>query len=737
MAMLLPVLSAPAGSAVAQTAPRILLDMTAWVHPTMPPACTTDQANTGAVAGCRLTGDGSLPSARGFGTPPFPATTVGATIPWVDLTLGSSGHVVVAVQTALNATNATNVNGQTLSVDGDFGPLTAAAVVVYQTAAGLTATGIVDAATATKLGVVNTVAGAFPPTGFTWSGWGYNGSAALTAWEANMVRNTKAWGKVSAQRVQGNPDVMDLYAGFISEITLNGYDIRDIGSYVFRCTASTRKDCNELGPSSLSNHAWGLAMDINTTENPMYTYTTPAGATTTCNVSVKTDMPKWMIDSAQRWGLYWGGYAWSSGCSSPTDIKTATTRDPMHFEFNGTVAQAHAILTRNLDTRACGMVYSDDGTVRNACTESLVPLKDWRIPINVKAPPGATAALVNITLTDAATSGYVTAEDCGPVAQPVRKWSNGNFSAGKTVANLSVVPIDATGRFCLYASGSVQQVVDVQGFFVPASQPGSAGFVSVDQQRVLDTRIAGTPLAGSTPSPLPSLSGIPAGATAVLLNTTVVAPVGPGFVTADSCSRLSTAVPTSSNVNFGAGSVVANLAVVPQVGGSTPASACMWPSVSTHLVVDTQGAFVPDTGLGFSLVPPSRLIDTRGCYDRDAKLVCNTKVGDAQMLRVTGAHGSAALVNLTLTDTVAEMFAVADRCDVLAAARPLRSNSNSGVGRTVANLAVVPLEADGSFCIWVSRATNVIVDIQGVFEATGALRFVAQNPTRRLDSRVV
>jgi hypothetical protein len=715
--------------AAAPIAPKVVLDMTPWVHPTMPPTCTDAQANSGAVAGCRLAGDGSLPGDRGFGTPPFPAATVGATLPWVDLTIGATGHVVVAVQTALNAA------GQTLSADGDFGPLTAAAVTAYQLASSLPSTGIVDAATAAKLGVTNTVAGVFPPPGFVWSGWGYNGSPALADWESKMVRNPVPWGKVGAQRVQGNPEVMDLYAGFVSEISLNGYVINDIGSYVFRCTASTRKDCRELGPGSLSNHAWGLAMDINTSANPMYTYVAPPSTGTACSVSVNTDMPKWVVDTAQRWGLYWGGYAWSSGCTSPSDTKTATTRDPMHFEFNGSLAQARAIVARNLGARACSSVISDAGAVRNACTESLVPLAGWRIPVDVKAPAGATAALVNITLTEATTSGFVTAESCGPVAQPARQWSNGNFSVGKVVANLSVVPLDANGKFCLYTSAGVQEVVDVQGFFVPATQPGAAGFVSIDQQRVLDTRTADIRLPGGAASPLPSLGNIPAGATAVLMNATVVGALAPGFLTADSCARLNAAGPTSSNVNFAASSVVANLAVVPQVGGATPPSACMWPSASTHLVVDTQGAFVPDTGLGFSLVVPTRLIDTRGCVDRDGAQVCNTRVGDGQMLRVTGAHGVAALVNLTLTDTVGEMFAVADRCDVLATARPLRSNSNSGIGRTVANLAIVPLEADGSFCVWVSRATHVVVDIQGVFEPQGALRFVAQTPTRRLDTR--
>ena len=726
----LPIVVSTTGSFVAPQVAGATVDMTPWVLPTMSPLCSAAQANSGDVANCTLAGDGSSPADRGFGTPPFPTTSPGVAIPWVDLSIGSAGHVVVAVQTALKAT------GRSLVVDGGYGPQTAAVVSSFQAASSLTVTGIVNAETAAALGVTNTAAGAFPPAGFVWNGWAYNGSPILASWETKMVRNTTAWGTVAAGRFQGNSDIMDLYAGFITEINQAGYGVQDVGSYAFRCTASTRKDCAELGSDSLSNHAWGLAMDMNTNANPMLSYRAAVSGGSACAVPMKTDIPRWVVQAAQRWGLYWGGYSWSSGCKSPSDNVSSTTRDPMHFEFNGNISQARAIIARNgSPTRLCTSVVGDDGVARNTCSTTLMPQAGWRLPVNTNAPASATAALVNITLTGATTPGYVTAEDCGAVTYPVRQWSNGNFGVGQTVANLSVVPIDASGRFCLYESGAVHTIVDVQGFFVPASQAGAAGFVDVNQQRVLDTRSTGVRLPGLSATALTDLAGIPSGATAVMLNATVVAPTSPGYLTADSCARLKVAAPTSSNVNFGSDAIVANLAVVPESGGSTPASACMWPSASTHLVVDTQGAFVPDTGLGLSLVTPARLADTRECADHDGRQMCGVRIGDGQMLRVTGARGTSALVNLTLTDSTGEMFAVADRCDVLATARPLRSNANGGLGRNVANLAVVPVASDGSFCVWVSRATHVVVDIQGVFEPGGALRFVTQSPTRRLDTR--
>ncbi|MBK9969748.1 MAG: M15 family metallopeptidase [Acidimicrobiaceae bacterium] len=109
--------------------------------------------------------------------------------------------------------------------------------------------------------------------------------------------------------------------------------------YVFRCTASTRKDCAGLTRSSLSNHAYGLALDFNTAKNPLKTYYGVNGASA-CQTPMLTDVPQWVVQVAEKWGLYWGGYGWSSGCSSPSQVKSSASRDPMHFEFNGTVAQA-------------------------------------------------------------------------------------------------------------------------------------------------------------------------------------------------------------------------------------------------------------------------------------------------------------------------------------------------------------------------------------------------------------
>ncbi len=77
-------------------------------------------------------------------------TTAGAAAGAAVLEKGATGDMVEALQRTLNAR--LQANGSGLSVDGDFGPGTEAAVKSFQTSKGLPDTGVVDAATWKALG---------------------------------------------------------------------------------------------------------------------------------------------------------------------------------------------------------------------------------------------------------------------------------------------------------------------------------------------------------------------------------------------------------------------------------------------------------------------------------------------------------------------------------------------------------------------------------------------------------
>ena len=738
---LAPAVRAAAVGAAAVRAAAV--DSTPWVLPSMPTVCSSQQAEAGTVADCLLDGKG-LPDLRGWPRPPFPKATTTPTT-WVDLSVGSSGALVAKVQQALTTA------GFPAPADGMFAQLTAVAVANYQTAEAIPPTGVVDEATAGALGLLDQATGTFPPVGWTWPGWTYNGSPALRDWEKLLIGNQGAVGPVKANQLRSMPESLPLFEGFVRDIVAGGYKITDVSTYNFRCTSTSLRNCQGLTSSQLSNHSWGLALDMNSGANPEMTYY-GVNAASACATPMKTDIPMWVVRAAERWGLYWGGYGWSGGCPSPSQTKTSVRRDAMHFEFRGTPTQARAIATPNTAS-GCLEVASDAGAISPRClAPSEVPAAGWRVVVNTKAPTGSTAALVNITVTDAAAAGYVTAEVCTALPAGPRISSNGNTAPGRTVANLAVVALDSSGRFCLYRSAPMHSIVDVQGFFAPAASSAGGGtmFTSVAPQRVMDTRAQSfcAPTGSCTEKgPVPAgteivvaAAAVAPNAVAMLANLTVTEPTSAGYLTADACSTLVAGPQTRSNANFAAGDTVANLAVVPVANSAAGAQFCTYSTAQAQKIVDVQGFFAPPSanGWGYTSTTPQRLVDTRDCWtDLGATAQrCGQINAAGSIIHVQAPPGaSAVLINLTLTGATAAGYATADACSVLVSGPQTKSNGNVARGVTTANLAVVTVDADGSFCITVSAPMHVVVDVQGMFSPTGQLRFTPITPVRRHDSR--
>ena len=127
--------------------------------------------------------------------------------------------------------------------------------------------------------------------------------------------------------------------------------------------------CPSGDPTDLSNHAWGLAIDMNAGTNPIRSYSSVNGVTA-CMTPIQTDMPQWVIQTAEKWGLYWGGYGWNSGCPSTSTQRTVVVRDPPHFEFRGTPRQAAAIAAVQPAATTPTSVCRDDRRRRREQTSS-------------------------------------------------------------------------------------------------------------------------------------------------------------------------------------------------------------------------------------------------------------------------------------------------------------------------------------------------------------------------------
>jgi hypothetical protein len=212
------------------------------------------------------------------------------------------------------------------------------------------------------------------------------------------------------------------------------------------------------------------------------------------------------------------------------------------------------------------------------------------------------AAVLNVTLTEAAAPGFVTVYPAKENPRPNTSSLNADRT-GQTVANLVIVPLprfpDFTTRLYTQAGGHL--LVDVIGVISSTSaSPRSGGlFVPITPERVLDTRlesavnwdISDTPgVIGGKPGANEMVTvyfdGLPADAAAAFVNLTGTEATLPGFVQGSAASTL---VPgASSNLNLEAGQTVPNAAVVSL---DEEVAAGFYTSGGTHLLADVAGFF--------------------------------------------------------------------------------------------------------------------------------------------------
>jgi hypothetical protein len=348
--------------------------------------------------------------------------------------------------------------------------------------------------------------------------------------------------------------------------------------------------------------------------------------------------------------------------------------------------------------------------------------------VSTGLPSDAELALMNLTMTGVkewweAGDGYITAKPCENLYDQEQTSSNGNFVENIDVANLAVVPLGSDGTFCIYHSNLIETVVDTQGHF---STTGTLAFTPLDPNRVLDTRQTVRPQKGSITR---VETGLPVGTQSALVNLTMTGLSAydfiRGYITADKCSSLVVGPQTKSNGNFNSGIDVSNLSVVSL---DSDGSFCIYSEQAVDLVVDIQGSFSASGTTKLSSMSTQRVLDTRASDQPLANSITRVNTGAASGSR-------AALVNLTMTGATQFGYITADKCSSLQSGPQSRSNGNFRPQADVSNLSAVPLDSDGSFCIYSEQAVDLVVDVQGIFSPTGSLRFTPTNPSRVLDTR--
>jgi len=214
--------------------------------------------------------------------------------------------------------------------------------------------------------------------------------------------------------------------------------------------------------------------------------------------------------------------------------------------------------------------------------------RDVRVAGVGAVPASATAVVVSLTAVGASRATDVRAYAAGPGAAP--GVSNLNLVPGGPVPNLAIVPVGEAGAIRLRnASGQVHLVVDVFGYF--SAGAGGQLFRPLFPTRILDTR----PLRLGEMAPADLITadrgGVPATATAVVLNVTGIGASKATDVRVYPRSQADQDPPTVSTLNLAVGQTAADAAYVRTGAGS--AVRLLNKSGEVGLAVDVAGWFGP------------------------------------------------------------------------------------------------------------------------------------------------
>jgi len=397
-----------------------------------------------------------------------------------------------------------------------------------------------------------------------------------------------------------------------------------------------------------------------------------------------------------------GGTSWTNqNISSSTSGSSALNSTPAPL-----VSRFVAVTPcRVADTRNANGPFGGPFLAANVSRGFAIPNSACGIPSN------AQAYTVNLTVIPRGVLGFLTAYPCG---QTLPLSSNLNSPDGRTKAVAAIVPAGTNGAVCAFPSGDTDFVLDISGYFVPATTSGSLAFFPLTPCRIADTRNAVGPLGGpslvaNTARTFPVLSsscGIPSTAQAYSLNFTAIPPGILGFLTAWPAGQ---SQPTVSTLNAVTGTVTANAAIVP---AGTSGSINVFPSATTDLAIDINGYFAPPATGGLSLfsLASCRVQDTRtsGMPINGASTVNVTATGCG-----APASAQAYVFNATAIPTASAPLGFLTIWPN-GAPQPGVSTLNAVDGAIASNLAIVPT-TNGSINEFSSSSTDLVLDIFGYF----------------------
>jgi IPT/TIG domain len=406
---------------------------------------------------------------------------------------------------------------------------------------------------------------------------------------------------------------------------------------------------------------------------------------------------------------------------------------------------------RILDTRAGSTCVqcSTNPTFGPGVTEKLQLTGVTGLKVTDPIPSNATAVVLNLTEVAGTANSLLTMYPFGSGLRPVV--SNLNFPPGKVISNLVTVTLGVGGAVSVYnALGSVNVVVDVEGYFTPQAASDFQGlFHPIAPVRVCDTRSScdghGAVGAGQSVVVTVNTAGeVPNDGTAgaVVVNLTGVVGTASTYLSLFPTDANGQCHPTgTSTINLLPGAVAGNRVMVElgptSLGGPTDALCVFNAAGSINVIVDANGWYGSGTataspaGFQYQALGPTRICDTRVASTSCSTGAIGAGTASQRLITVAGHAGvpafgssttvAAMIANLTgITPTATTYLTLSPT--VLTHA-PGFSDLNLAAGTVVNNLAAVGIDTNGSDphpgdveLFNAVGSVNVTIDLEGWFQ---------------------
>ena len=580
-------------------------------------------------------------------------------------------------------------------------------------------------------------------TGEDWIYLDYSGDADYySTWDGTAV-DAAAGPATSLMALTSspNPSTTGQVATFTATITAPGFT--PTGTVTFR-EGSTVLGTGSLtaGVATFATGTLSAGSHVVTAEYSGDGYTTSATAQTTHVVTVPVPVVTAVEPPS---GSVLGGTAVTvrgtglSGATSVTfggvpgtDLQVVSSTAVKVTAPAGTAGVVPVVVTTP------GGVSAASADAQFAYTELVTqtPLRgvaDWSVPAGAVrcqqvagtngVPAEATGVIVNVTTVHPTGPGYVVVypDTAGNGATVPPNSSTVNFEPGADVANSAFVALPDNGKICYSTRGASNAgvLVDVTGYVLDGS-----GIVMQSARRLLDTR-AGSIHVGQVTGPVASRrvytvdvagqAGVPATATAVLVNVTVADVSTVGNLRVYPAGQ---AIPGTSVLNYAPGKDKATATIV-ALGDDGAISFYSDTAGTAQVILDVVGYV--EAGSAYTGIAPERIVDTRTAYQTGplTGALTGRRVYSVPVAGTGPVPTDATAVVLNVTaigpTSIGNLRVYPDTDGTGTTPPPTASSINYIPGRDIPNQVVVALPANGRVNFYSDTAGTIhlAVDIAG------------------------